>query len=213
MSDGNQPLDSLIKYLGGAVILAVFLWGVAKIIPAIGLAVGLAGAGIATGAVGGVAVASWIPTAAGVGGAAAAGSAALFVVHRVFLAAEKQRFAWAASVVALLAGVLTAVATEYVPANDWISVPIAKLGIGTVSAITVLTGSVMFRAPGLPAKVFGGFLNLGAPTAIIVGIVASGRQPKLAEDLAATPVMVWGGLAVVAGLCALLMWDALRKEA
>ncbi|MEM9618714.1 MAG: hypothetical protein AAF936_12200 [Pseudomonadota bacterium] len=189
--------------IGGAGIL----WGFSKLLPAFGVAIGLAISIATTGVVSSGAIAGWIVPTASAGVAAAGFGAAYLIVVKAMDAAEKAPFNWSVPALAILAGFLVEICKEFYPAS-----PLIKILFATVAAFLILVGGVLFTRAGMKWKIPAAGMQIAPPLLILLLIISESEETKLLMAVKEISFATWAALLGMLSVAAGVMYLARNKK-
>ncbi|MGH7515619.1 MAG: hypothetical protein ACREOQ_22170 [Gemmatimonadales bacterium] len=171
-----------VGVIGG--ILAVG-WAVAQIIPAIGVAAGLATALAATGVAGAGVAAWWAPTAAiGLGGGGAA--VLFFVLMKTTREAAKDPYRWTLPLLGIGASLMLDLARDYAIDNQ-----LLKILLTALLAFFVVVAGACYESEQRLWKVVGTMLLLLPPAALLTRNLDPTSLGTLWSDATSMPRSVW----------------------
>lgn len=166
----KQPGFVLAVGVSAAAVVAALLWGLAKIIPAIGVAFGLAFAIASTGLATSASVASWLAPVAAAGIGIAGTSVAYLVVVEVVSQVKKAPFEWAIPILSIFAAFLVDLCKEFIFDSKLEQILFAGL-----TAFLVLAGGFLLTRKAIAFKIAGIVMPL-LPPAYVLAFLLHGRK-------------------------------------
>jgi len=173
----------------------VLFWGIAHLLPAIGVMIGLAVAVSTTGLATAGAVASWTVPVASVALAVAGGSALVVVLVKAGKEAASEPFEWLVPLLGILGGLMLDVAKEFGIHNEMV-----KIAVTTVIAFLVVVAGACWKSPNTSWKLVAVFLLIIPPAAILVREIDASAASRLSEALYSIPPGVWSRLGFFAAI-------------
>ena len=206
----DNPGLVLAVGLSAAALLAAALWGLSKILPAIGVAVGLGWATAAAGLSAYSAASPWVLPAAGAGLAAAGATLTIRVVHTITQQARKDPLAWLAPTLGLVAAFLVDVCREFYP-----EAPLVKVMFAGVAGVLVAIGGTLIYKGSFLRIAAGAFAIIGAPAVITLYMLTDRSSQGIGHAAAQVSTTTWlalGGVLGVGGLVGLIGLVAERDD-
>jgi hypothetical protein len=188
----QNPLVILARLIGVAAIVVAIGYALQLIIPAIGTAVGLAGA-ILTGGISATgALAPWIVpvTAGGVG--LAGGGVTMIVLRRIVVQAEREPFYWLSPVLSVFGGFVSNFGQELYPLPG-----IPSVVYGAISAAAFEGGGILFRRKGILVKFVGCVLWLFPPVLLVWNAARAHWSSDLTTTLLQIDPTIWWSLVLL----------------
>lgn len=191
----SKPAWIVAAGVAVAMIVGVALWGLAQLIPAIGVAIGLAYSIAVTGGAVGLAASPALVTVATTAIAITGATTVVIVAAKAVEKATENPVPWVLSIISVAAGLITELCDAFFagPQVLWIA-------ISALSSLLVLAGGVLYTREGWLIKTVGVFLHVVIPFVVLVAIVVNQPGPLL-ESVGQIPPLGWAALAVLAGLC------------
>jgi hypothetical protein len=192
---------------GGAIGLALsgLFWGLAELVPALGIAVHLASTGTAAG----FAIAPSLGTAASVGLAAGGAALTILVSVRITKEIRKEPYKWGLPVFGVVTGFLVLLCEEYWKGNKF-----TWYILSAASAMLVVVGAAFYARHSVLLKGIGILLHVLVPVLVLLGILYGSPAPLLDAVLAISP-KEWtsiGVLLLFVIALAVLAWVAERQQ-
>jgi hypothetical protein len=199
-ADDWPPLQVLVVIVVGVIggILGLG-WALAQIIPAIGVAAGLATSVAAAGTAG----ASWLAPVAAIGLGAAGASTTILLLVRVAHYAQKEPFVWSLPVLAIGASLVLDVTKEFA-----IQSTILRVLLTTLMAFFLVVAGALYHTGKTLWRSIATVIALVPPVALLAGNLDLSEQARLTQALRGLGLDVWIRLAgflviaIVAGIIA-----------
>lgn len=204
MTSFNTSSPSAVLAIGIAIAacIAAALWGLAQVIPAFGVAVGLGIAAASTGFATAGTIASWVPTAASVGIVAGGASITVYVVSKVVESGKNRPYEWTLPALTILAVFFVDMTKEIA-----FSTQLERATFAFATGMLTLAGGFLLLQRAWAAKIIG-FLLPFFPVVVVVAIYLKDKQIQglLSDILAAGTTGAIGlvGAIVVAAFVAIL---------
>jgi hypothetical protein len=188
----KHPGLVLVVGISAAAVLAALLWGLAQVIPAVGVAIGLAFAVAGTGLATSASVASWVAPVASTGLGIAGTYVAYLVVVEVVSQAKKAPFEWAIPILSIFAAFLVDLCKEFIFDSK-----LEQILFAGVTAFLVLAGGFLLTRKAIAFKIAGFVMPL-LPPAYVIAFFLHGR--KADEFMSAIKVQSFQTVAVMVGM-------------
>lgn len=199
MSNPNVNLNNPVWIVAAGVAVAIalggFLWGLAQVLPAVGVAVGLAYSIAVTGGAVGIAATPTLVTVATTGIAITSVSTVVIVAARVVEKATRNPVPWLLPIISVAAGLITELCDEF-----FVGPKVLWIATSALSSLLVLAGGVLYTRDGWVIKVVGAFLHVIVPLVVLFAIV-SFRPGPLFDSIGQVPMTGWAAVGTLAALC------------
>lgn len=185
----------------GAIGIAIVLVALYFLLPALGIAAGLAWSIGTTGSAVGVSVTPIVASAAGYGLAGAGIASTTYVVVHIAKQAQKEPFQWLLPVLGVLNGLIVQVCSDY-----WMGPKLVWTGLAAISALLIVVGGVLYAYQSRILKVLGFLLHLLIPLVVVLGIT-SNSSSSIHAAIQDVPFRAWfllGLMALMAFVIAIL---------
>jgi hypothetical protein len=191
----KKPAVIVALGIAGAAVLAALLWGLSEIIPALGVAVGLAISVSATGLATASGLAPWVAPLATVGVGVTGASAAYIVIITVGEKVKQSPYVWTIPLLSITAGLLADLCKEFFFDNK-----IAQIVFTTIVAFMLLVGGYLLTKKPIGLRAFGVVLPLLPSVFMLANLVVSNKGDQFtnsAKALSGTDIIGIAGLFVI----------------
>jgi hypothetical protein len=204
MASDNWPPVPIAIVMAAAVVGGVWAlgWSMAKILPAIGVMVGLIAAISTTGLATAGAVASWTVPAASVGLTVAGGSALVLVLVKAAKEASAEPYEWAVPLLGILGGLMLDVAKDFGIQND-----LVKAAVTAIIAFLVVVAGACWKSRRASWKMVAVVLLIAPPAALLVRNLDLSGSSGVSKAFREIPIGVWarlGGFLIMGVVIAVL---------
>lgn len=178
----------------GAIGIAIICVGLSFLLPALGVAAGLAWSIGTTGSAVGISVTPIVVSAAGYGLAGAGLASATYVVVHITKQVQKEPFRWLLPVLGVFNGLLVQICSDY-----WEGPKLVWTGIAAISALLVVVGGVLYSYQSRSLMVLGFLLHLFIPLVVVL-CITSNSSSSIHAAIQVVPVRAWLLLGLMAFL-------------